>query len=140
MPTTTSGEYQLTREGDLAHIKVRGLFDLEVATALHELLAQIQRDMGRSYVLCDLSQFTGIPADARRQVGEWNKTHTVSGGAIYGANFAMRTLATLVLQAVRLVGNKVDIEFAPDEAAARRWIEAHRARLVASTGGSHVHE
>ncbi|MDC0667826.1 hypothetical protein [Nannocystis radixulma] len=140
MPTTTSGEYQLTREGDLAHLKLRGLFDLEVATAVHELLAQLHHELGRSYVLCDLTQFTGIPADARRQVGEWNKTHKVSGGAIYGANFAMRTLATLVLQAVRLVGNKVDIEFVPDEATARRWIEAHRAKLLASTGGPHVHQ
>lgn len=40
----------------------------------------------------------------------------------------MRTVTSLLFQAVRLLGNKhFELEFARDEAAARRWIDAHRA-------------
>lgn len=134
---TSSETIRLTREGDIVHLQIRGRLDLARITMLHEQVAQVLREAGQAYLLADLSQLDGISPDARRANGEWSKTHHVTGAALYGAGFAARTLASLLYQAVRLVGNKhFELEFARDEAAGRRWIDAHRAKGRA--GGSHV--
>ncbi|MBZ5715792.1 STAS/SEC14 domain-containing protein [Nannocystis pusilla] len=130
MATRTASEpLQLTREADLVHLKFRGPFVLEHAKTVHEYLAQIMAETGRCYLLADMSQMNGIPTDTRRYVGEWHKQHTVSGVAVYGASFATRAIATLMFQAVRIVGaQQIEMEFLRDEAEARRWIAAHSAR------------
>ncbi|WAS99308.1 STAS/SEC14 domain-containing protein [Nannocystis punicea] len=140
MATTSASEpLQITREPDLVHLRVRGPFDLPVARAVHELIAQIMDENGRCYLLADMSQLDGIPNDARRYVGEWHKTHTITGVAVYGASFATRALATLMFHAVRIVGRQqMEMEFVRDEADARRWIAAHIARTHAATGGHDV--
>nr|WP_263430310.1 STAS/SEC14 domain-containing protein [Nannocystis pusilla] len=126
---TASEPLQLTREADLVHLKFRGPFVLEHAKTVHEYLAQIMAETGRCYLLADMSQMNGIPTDTRRYVGEWHKQHTVSGVAVYGASFATRAIATLMFQAVRIVGaQQIEMEFLRDEAEARRWIAAHSAR------------
>lgn len=140
-PTVTdpssSETIRLTREGDLVHLQVRGPLDLEQTNVMLEQVARVLREVGRAYLLADMSQLEGILPEARRAVSEFNKTHRVTGCALYGANFATRTLTSLLYQAVRLVGNKhFELEFARDEAAGRRWIDAHRARC--SAGGPHV--
>lgn len=112
------------------HLKFRGPFVLEHARPVHEYLAQVMAETGRCYLLADMSQMNGIPTDTRRYVGEWHKHHTVSGVAVYGASFATRAIATLMFQAVRIVGvqRQIEMEFFRDEAEARRWIAAHAAR------------
>ncbi|WP_267688148.1 STAS/SEC14 domain-containing protein [Nannocystis sp. SCPEA4] len=120
----------MTREGDLVHLKLRGPFVLEHARPVHEYLAQLMAETGRCYLLADMSQMDGIPTDTRRYVGEWHKHHTVSGVAVYGASFATRAIATLMFQAVRIVGvqRQIEMEFFRDESEARRWIAAHSAK------------
>lgn len=119
---------RLTREGDIVHLQICGPLDLGRATQMLELVGQVQRETGRAYLLADLTQLEGIPADARRAIGEWSKTNIATAAALYGANFAARTLTSLLYQAVRIVGNKqFELEFARDEAAGRRWLDAHRA-------------
>lgn len=120
---------RLTREGDVVHLQISGALDLERTRQMLDRADQVLRETGRAYLLADLTQLSGIPHDSRRAIGEWNKTHDVTAAALYGANFAMRTVTSLLFQAVRLIGNKhFELEFARDEAAARRWIDAHRAR------------
>ena len=137
--TTASEPLQLTREADIVHLKFRGPFVLEHARPVHEYLAQVMDETGRCYLLADMSQMDGIPTDTRRYVGDWHKQHTVSGVAVYGASFATRALATLMFQAVRIVGNQhIEMEFFRDEADARRWIVDHAAKRVGATGGRHV--
>ncbi|MDC0723145.1 STAS/SEC14 domain-containing protein [Nannocystis bainbridge] len=142
MATTSASEHlQIMREQDLAHIKVRGPFDLAVAHTVHGMLADIMAEKGRCYLLADLTRMDGIPTDARKHVGEWHKQHSVSGVGVYGASFAMRSLATLMFRAIRLVtGKPTEMAFVRDEAEARRWIEALRAAQTAARGGRHVHQ
>jgi hypothetical protein len=119
----------MTREGDVVHLQICGSLDLEQTRHMLDRVGLVLREMGRAYLLADLTQLAGIPHDSRRAIGEWAKTHHATGAALYGANFPMRTVTSLLFQAVRLIGNKhFELEFARDEAAARRWIDAHRAR------------
>lgn len=135
---TASEPLQLTREGDIVHLEFRGPFVLEHARTVHEFLAQVMAETGRCYLLADMSQMDGIPTDTRRYVGEWHKQHTVSGVAVYGASFAIRALATLMFQAVRIVGDqRIEMEFFRDEADARRWIADHAAKRFGATRGQH---
>ncbi|MCY1072084.1 STAS/SEC14 domain-containing protein [Nannocystis sp. RBIL2] len=127
--STSSGTVRLTREGDVVHLQICGSLDLEQTRQMLDRVGQVSREMGRAYLLADLTQLVSIPHDSRRAIGVWSKTHHATAAALYGANFAMRTVTSLLFQAVRLIGNKhFELEFARDEATARRWIDAHRAR------------
>lgn len=55
------------------------------------------------------------------------------GTAVYGNGFMMRSLITLALQAIRLLGQREAlIHFFKDEAEAPRWVVAHRASAAAA--------
>ena len=126
---------RLTREGDVVHVQICGSRDLQRARQILDRVGQVLQETGRAYLLAYLTQLAGIPHDSRRAIGEWAKTHHATAAALYGANFAMRTVTSLLFQAVRLIGNKqFELEFARDEAAGRRWIDAHRARQSGPPG------
>lgn len=117
------------------HLQLCGSLDVEQTRQLLDRVGQVLRETGRAYLLADLTQLDGIPHDSRRAIGEWAKKHHATAAALYGANFAMRTVTSLLFQAVRLIGNKqFELEFACDETAARRWIDAHRARRSGPPG------
>ncbi len=113
---------------------MRGEVGLDDIKALQALVLEVLAVEGRCYALCDLSAMKGLTAAARRQAATWGQgaDERLTASAVYGCGFAVRTLITLTLNAIRLISRApVDVGFVPDEPAGRAWIAAHRAKLAA---------
>lgn len=64
----------------------------------------------------------------RRFIADWNRRHRIDGVASFGASLFMRTMVTLVLNAIRLIGwRRVPAVLTKTEAAARAWPLSLRA-------------
>ncbi len=127
------GPHRARRIGDVIEMEVHGLVTLEHAVLLHDLMAEVLHETGRCFVLSDLADATTVTADARRYIAEWNRTHRASGIASYNLRFATRTMATLLAQAIRLLGGEdTPLVFVREEAEARAWIAARRRVMSGS--------
>ena len=85
---------------------------------------------GRCFLVADLSGMAGLDPVARRRIAEWSRGEDdkVDAVAVHGCSFAMRTLITLTLNAIKLLGRqRSETVFVRDEAAALRWLDAQRA-------------
>jgi hypothetical protein len=124
------GAHRARQVGDVVEVAFHGALHRADAEVLHDRLAQVCRERGSAFLLGDMAGMSTIEAGARRFMAEWNRTHVISGVALYGANFATRTIATLAIKAIEMMSsNRTEVAFVRDEAEARRWIAARRARL-----------
>lgn len=122
------GQHLVTQDGDLVKAQIVGAVSRAEAVAFHDMLAQLLAEHGRCYLLVDLTRLASISPEARRYVGEWNRTHRVTAGAAFGASFPARAAIMLLLNAVRLMNRDApEIFLARDETEARRWLAARRA-------------
>lgn len=121
------GPHVVSRERDLHLIKLRGVLSQEEAEAFHHGVAETLVRYGSAYVLVDASQAASISPQTRRWIAEWNKGHQVSGVAIYGSSLVVRTVLTLVLNAIALLRSQaVPSVFVKTEAEGRAWIAGQR--------------
>jgi hypothetical protein len=128
----------MRREGDLVVLVYAGRLTLDNAKVVRAQVEEVIRREGRCYLFADMSGLTGMAPEARHFFSAWGSGpgHHMSGAAIYGASFAMRVLTTLVLKAIRFLGNStLELVFVADEAAARRWLTARRATDEAARCG-----
>ncbi len=133
MTPLTIGQHRSQRTGDIIEIVVHGAFTLTDATALLSAAQATLRQEGHCFLIADVNAMTGIDAEARRLMAAWSKTETdrLSGTAIYGCGFAMRTIITLTLNAIQYFGKTpLEVEFVRDPAEARSWVDARRAALA----------
>lgn len=122
------GPHRARQVDDVVEVVFAGPLTLADAVTLHDRLARVYAERGSCYLLGDLKDMATMGPETRRYVGEWNRTHRLSGVALHGANFAMRAIATLTVQAIRLLGShQTEVVFLRDEPEARRWISARRA-------------
>lgn len=121
------GRHEGWQEDDLIGLRFHGPItgdDARTFLALFEALLQAR---GRCLLLGDMRDMTGFEASARHEVASWNRTHKLTGVAVYGGSFAVRALATLAMKAIKLFGRDPDeVLFASDEAEARRWLASRR--------------
>ncbi len=111
----------LSFEGSISEADLR---ELRVA------MASVTHELGRCFMITDMSLCTGIDAAARKYMAEWSKDRVdvIAGTAVYGLSFATRAITMLAINAIKLLGQKqVDVVFLKDEAEARRWVEEQRA-------------
>lgn len=105
-----------------------GKAGLAETVAFHALLERKLAERGRCYVLIDLGGLTGIGADTRRFIGEWNREHKITAGAAFGASFTARVLVTLLLTTVKMMSrDPPEVFIARDEPEALRWLAAEQA-------------
>jgi len=103
--------------------------------ALREAMASITQELGRCFMITDMSLCTGIDAAARKYMAQWSKdgkdgVDVIAGTAVYGLSFALRAITMLAFNAIKLLGQKqVDVVFLKDEAEARRWVDEQRTIL-----------
>lgn len=117
----------MEREKDLNTIKLRGNLSLDEAQVFHAMVERSLETYGTAYVLVDASQAGLISAATRRWIAQWNQEHQVSGVAIYGGSLVARTLLTLLLNAIVLMGRQnFPAVFLRTEADARAWLAALR--------------
>ncbi len=116
-------------------VRFRGAITRRDLEALRTAVDAVADEHPRSYLLTDMKECTGIDAEARKYMAVWSKEpdRGLVGTAVYGNGFMMRSLITLALQAIRLLGQREAlIHFFKDEAEARRWVAAHRASAAAA--------
>ena len=122
-PPRQLGLHTVTQDGDLLFIILRGPLELGEAQTFHGLVADALRQYGHAYVLADCSRGDSLSAETRRWIADWNRRHRIDGVAIFGANLFMRTMVTLVLNAIRLIGQRgVPAVLTKTEAEARAWL------------------
>jgi hypothetical protein len=125
------GRHRYQRSGDVLALQWHGNISEDDLRALREVTTGVMREVGRAFMVSDMSQATGIDAGARKYMAEWSKhdgTDLISGTAVYGLNFATRAITMLALNAIKLLGQKkLDVAFLKDEADARRWVDEQRA-------------
>jgi hypothetical protein len=121
----------LEREGDLLVLRLEGDYTLEIATYVQQHLEEISHEYGYRMNMIDVRNAGTITADARRLLRtNRNQSQYPSVVAIVGSNFAVRTLAHMVLTALRmLTKTSLAVQFFADETSARAWIDSQRIRL-----------
>lgn len=125
------GQHHVHVDGDVVTLRFVGPASRADTVAFHDLLEQVLAERGGCFVLADLRGLTGICAESRRYISEWNRSHRASGCAAYGASFAVRVIVTLLMNTIRLLNHDPPEFFiARDEAAARAWLDARRAALA----------
>ncbi|MBL8971736.1 MAG: STAS/SEC14 domain-containing protein [Myxococcales bacterium] len=129
------GGHRVWREGDLVGMHFHGPLTRADFTAMRTLFAAVMAEHGYCYMISDMTHCTAFEPEARKFLGEWSREgrDKVAGTAVYGVNFAMRALVTLVLNATKLIskGRPDDLAFVKDEAEARRWIARRRVEVAA---------
>lgn len=138
--TANIGQHRVRSDGDILAFHWKGPISRDDIATARKLLAATLAEFGTSFMVSNMTDCTVFEPGARKYLAEWSRegTDKVTGTAIYGVNFAMRTLVTLALNAVKFIGNydKGDTAFVKDEAEALRWIAGRRAsfREVAPSG------
>lgn len=128
---TTSGRHEFWYEGDLLGVRFRGPITQEAVEALRDAVNAVADEHPRSYLIADLHECTGIDPEARKFMAEWSREpdRGLVGTAVYGTGFMLRTLVTLTIKAIKLLGkSRSELLFFKDEAEARDWVRGERAR------------
>lgn len=106
--------------------------DLEV---MREMMAEVLASGATCFLIADMSGCTGIDPEARKYLADWSRAsgQHLSGTAVYGLSFAMRTMVSLTLSAIKFLGQRqVAVVFVKDEAEALEWLAARRRELNAN--------
>ena len=124
------GTHQLTIEDDVLFLRQYGDYILSDARQMNVEMEAVIRRCGRAFVMVDQSQAGQTPPDARRCIAEWNKEHQTAGSVIFGSSAISRAVATLVVNASRILNPRGSpIVFTQSEAEARAWIASRREKL-----------
>jgi hypothetical protein len=127
------GAHLIRREGDVLLSTVRGAFTPEDAAAYFHIVEQVLAEHGRYFMLIDMSRADTIPAETRRASAEFGKAHPAAGVVVWGSNFAVRVLFTLVVRAISVFRPDAGtLVFVRSEEEARAWVEGRRAALLAN--------
>jgi hypothetical protein len=124
-------QIQLTRQSDLLVLRLQGDYTLEAATYVQGYIEELSNEYGYRLILIDVSVAGTITHEARRYLlANRSKSRHPSVVAVIGGSFTVRTLAHMVLTALRtMTKTNVNMDFFGNEHAARLWIETQRNRL-----------
>jgi hypothetical protein len=91
----------------------------------------VYKQEGRLYLLFDGSRLTTIDSQASRRFVNWTQSYPITAIANFGGGLMQRTLALLVLNAIRLVGKRAPPQtYVSTEAEARAWLAEQRHRQL----------
>lgn len=135
------GQHRLWHKGDVLGIHFGGHITLDDCVELRRVIEHLGREVGHTFLLVDMRESVTLSPEARQFMARWNRESSeqlLAGTAMYGISFAMRAIVTLTLNAIKFLGKseRTATVFVKDEAEARRWIDAERARKF--PGGVHV--
>lgn len=123
------GQHTLVEEGDTLVIRMVGPFTMAEAVPLYAIVSRVYATHGRCFLLADVRQMGPLDMPTRRFVAG-RPEREIDAVAVFGSNAALRTIAELMFSAIRLMRRRkvAAIDFARDEAAARRWLAEQGAR------------
>lgn len=129
MPTPTIGAHLATRRGDTLHVAFTGPMTREDVLAMRREMSAMLAQHGACWLVGDMHRCAGIESGARQYFAAWSRAggDKPSGVVVYGLDFAMRTIVSLTLSAIRLLGaQQTDVHVMKTEAEALRWLAAER--------------
>lgn len=127
------GRHRYRIEGDLLFSVANGDIGAEEIILLCEQLLLIYNQYGYVYEIVDATNGGAMSAEARRRNADWHRQHAIQGDAVvFGANILLRTVFTLLTNALRLLTHSnLQIQFVATESDARSLVTAHRQRRSA---------
>lgn len=128
-PWRSIGNHQARVEDDLCFIVARGLITDEDAEAFLSILDAVHVERGRVIVIVDASHGLSVGPTARRRMAAESKAY---GMVVFGAGVLVRSLITLINNALRLItGRNAPLLFCANEQEARRHANALRLEHAA---------
>lgn len=131
------GRHRVWRDGDVIGMHFEGALTRAEVETMRAAMVEVLAESGTCFLLSDMHACSAIEPEARKYMAEWSRegTDRLTGTAVFGLSFPMRTLVTLVMSAIRFIKNQpVDIAFVKDRGEGLRWIEGRRAEVAASRG------
>jgi hypothetical protein len=127
------GNHKFLVEGDIVYSVWDGPSTLAEVQAFHGLFERVLAEHGRAFSLIDMRKAHSPTPDTRQWLTEWSERYQIAAVACFGASFTVRTIATLLVRAIRLLrkGPGGVMGFFETEASARAFLNAERARLEA---------
>jgi hypothetical protein len=115
-------------------VRFGGDYTLELAVELQAITNAVAARDGYRLLLFDLRGLRSVTPAARRfLIEDHERERKPSFVAIFGASFAIRTLATMVIRAMNaLTKVPVVLEFFDTEERAQGWLQNERNRLRTS--------
>jgi hypothetical protein len=127
------GNHTLIDEG---HVLVFRYVGDVTGADVAELIAISTRIVGSRppvYAIADLRRVGSVSGEARKNWTSWFRSYGFVAAACFGASFTTRTVATMIVAAVRAFsGLEPQVIFLSSEDDARAWIEKHRAHREAA--------
>lgn len=118
------GKHLYSVDGALILVETHGSLDPSETQLLMLAMSKLQDTQGQVLALFDVSGGASLPADSRRLIATWDRrAGRPAPTAIVGAGLALRTVATMVVQAIQLVSRKPSpLSFFQTQAEARAWL------------------
>lgn len=129
----TYGKHDLYIEDDILYSVPHGELTLSEMNIYTEFAAEVIARHGYCMLLSDTRDVSGIDAAARRYCAQWSIGKPVIGIAMFNASLTARTLFTLVLKAMNMIGKQViPFVFHKTEQEARDWLALLRKQHLAA--------
>jgi flavoprotein len=134
------GKHRCAIAGDLVTIETHGELDAAETGRMMEALVRVEATHGWVGIVFDVTSGASLPLESRRLVAKWDRQGKAPApSGIVGASIALRTIASLVTNAISLVTRKPSpICFFRTKAEAYLWLASQRSSTMvnpAETGG-----
>jgi hypothetical protein len=129
------GRHRVERQlADRLDLAVRGDVSNEDVVEIINIVRQVRRECGYSLILADVSEMGSIPPATRKlAAAEMKKDgQYMSAICLIGASLITRSLVTLILRAVSLIGGTSDriLGFPSNWQAGIEWTDRHRFEFL----------
>lgn len=126
-----ASKHIVRREDDLLLFVADGPIKETDLDALIVLGNQIAEVHAAYWVLADVRKLTDVDAAARRRAAKNPAVHLFAGAAVFGASLVARTLITLIVRGMAMLGQShIQLRFFESEADARAWLTERRAKTT----------
>ena len=114
----------------MLHIHFEGPIGVSDLEQMRGVLTALLDEVGHSFVVGDMTHSTGVEPAARKYLAEWSKQQSGANSlsVTYGLSLATRTMITLAVNAMRLMGKQdIHVTVVKTEAEALAWVAEQRA-------------
>lgn len=127
----SGSKHIVRREDDLLLFVADGPIQEPDLDALIVLGNQIAEVHAAYWILADVRKLTDVDAAARRRAAKNPTVHLFAGAAVFGASLLARTLITLIVRGMAMLGQShIQLRFFDSEADARAWLTDRRAKTA----------
>lgn len=125
------GNHQVRVEGDVVFSRWNGPSTLAEVQAYLAVLESVIANQRFAFAVIGIQNAHPTPPEARAWIAEWSKRFALTGAVCFGSNWAVRTISTLMVHAMRLVTKPSGtLVFVATEAEALAWVDGERERLT----------